>query len=73
MGLWNGIKAIGKFLSDAAAKRQETIMKYKEQYDRYDDDRLIRKYRSSTSGESKIACGMLLRERGYNLSELENN
>ena len=44
--------------------KMERIERYKEQYDRLDDEHLIRKYKSST-GEQKMACAMLLKERGY--------
>lgn len=58
--LEKGIKAgMGK-----AQKYKEDVEKYKMQYDRYDDRRLMELFKSST-GARKIACGLLLRERGY--------
>jgi len=50
--------------ADAMQAKMERIERYKEQYDRLDDKHLIRKYKSST-GEQKMACAMLLKERGY--------
>lgn len=70
MGFWDGVKAVGKFLGEAAEKRRQRIMDAKERYSRYDDEYLISKYRGTSDSNVRLACGMLLKERGYNLSEL---
>lgn len=49
---------------DKAQRDKEEVEKYKKAYDRYDDRRLMELFRSS-SGARKMACGLLLRERGY--------
>lgn len=64
MGFFDVIKDIGKDILDSAKERQERILHYKEMFADYNDERLFRKYKSST-GEAKIACGLLLKERGY--------
>ena len=45
-------------------KRTERIQRYKEMYDKYDDKRLYQEYKRS-SDERKVACALLLKERGY--------
>lgn len=70
MGFWDGVKAVGKFLGDAAEKRRQRIMDTKERYSRYDSEYLIGKYRNTSDNDVRLACGLLLKERGYNLSDL---
>jgi hypothetical protein len=53
-----------KSVIDDTNKRVENIQKYKAMYEDYDDSKLISKYKSS-SGDEKMACGQLLKERGY--------
>lgn len=64
MGFFDVLKDVGKGILDSAKERQEKILHYKEMFADYDDQSLFRKYKTS-SGEMKLACGMLLRERGY--------
>lgn len=68
MGFWDKLGEIAgeslKSSVDEMKKKRARIERYKERYDSYDDHSLIEKYKSS-SGEEKIACGMLLKERGY--------
>lgn len=64
MGFFDVMKDIGKGILDNVKEKQERILRYKDLFVDYDDERLYRKYKSST-GEVKIACGMLLKERGY--------
>lgn len=45
-------------------KKNEKIQYYKERNDRYDDKKLYDKYKTS-HGEEKMACALLLKERGY--------
>lgn len=45
-------------------KRNEKIQLYKDRYDRYDDRKLKDMYKTS-HGEAKMACALLLKERGY--------
>lgn len=53
-----------KSVADSAKQKVERINMYKERYDTLDDAALIKKFKSS-SGEQRMACAMLLRERGY--------
>lgn len=50
---------------EGAQKKMERIEQYKERYDGLDDQALMRKYKSASSSEERMACGMLLKERGY--------
>ena len=68
MSFWDGVKVVGNAILESVQNQQESIMHYKELCDRYDDERLLKQYKSST-GDRKIACGMLLRERGYGKSD----
>lgn len=53
-----------KSVADSAKQKVERINMYKERYDTLDDAALIKKFKNS-SGEQRMACIMLLRERGY--------
>lgn len=50
--------------AENARAKMERIERYKARFESLDDRELIRKYKS-TSGEQKMACAMLLKERGY--------
>lgn len=50
-------------VAEQVQERAQRIEKYKERFGPMDDRTLIQKYRS-TSGEEKMACAMLLKERG---------
>ena len=65
------LKSVGNFVSDAAKeaandvmRKQESIQRHMERLERLSDEELIRKMNSS-SGEIKLACIQLLKERGY--------
>ena len=47
----------------------DCIDSYKEEMDGLTDDELLRRYKRS-SGDRKLACAMLLRERGHGINEL---
>lgn len=64
MSIWDGIKSVGGAVLGAMQEKQRKINELKERYDYLSDDQLIRKYKNS-SGDVKIACAYLLRERGY--------
>lgn len=64
MGIWKSVENILYKAVGDIEKKKKNIEDYKELYKRYDNDRLLREYRRS-SGECRIACGMLLKERGY--------
>ena len=49
---------------ESVQRKMEQIERYKEQYRGCSDEELVEKYRNS-SGERKIACAKLLKERGY--------
>lgn len=58
--LVNAAKWVGKQMQ----AKMERVNKYKQQYERYDDYKLMRLY-DEEYGERKAAIGMVLRERGY--------
>ena len=64
MGFWDVMKDVGKDILNNVKEKQERILHYKEMFADYDDQSLFRKYKTST-GEMNIACGILLKERGY--------
>lgn len=74
MGWKDALKKAGTFVLNSIREKNEAmreeLQRYREIYDRYDDDSLLRKYRS-TSGMRKIAIGSLLKERGCDISEDE--
>ena len=73
MSLWDGIREVGGFVKEAAQQRQERIMRYKVSYSNLDDKELFRRYKNSSNGEIKIACGLLLKERGYGSSNTDES
>ena len=64
MSFWDGVKKVGNAAYKTMQENMEQIERYKEQYDSLDDEQLIKRYKSS-SGDQKMACAMLLKERGY--------
>lgn len=68
MGFFEGLgKVAGEMAKGAVEdmqRKQRNIQRKKEYYDRYDDGELLRKYKNLT-GDDKLACAMVLRERGY--------
>ena len=71
MSFWDIVKGIGNYAvetmqkeQEKAQSRQETIQRYKERFETYDDEKLLRMHRNS-SGYIRIACGQILKERGY--------
>lgn len=64
MGLMDFAKKVGSALLEEAQKKQERIARLKERYERFDDNSLKAKFTSS-SGEEKLAIGLVLRDRGY--------
>ena len=58
-----GIDVVQTTAENAKAK-MERIESYKARFESLDDRELMRKYKS-TSGEQRMACAMLLNERGY--------
>lgn len=58
-----GIDVVQTTAENAKAK-MERIESYKARFESLDDRELMRKYKS-TSGEQRMACAMLLKERGY--------
>ena len=58
-----GIDVVQTTAENAKAK-MERIESYKARFESLDDRERMRKYKS-TSGEQRMACAMLLKERGY--------
>ena len=52
------------YAKEANEKYQADIMRYREKYEYYDDDKLYQAFRR-TSGVEKAVCAELLKERGY--------
>lgn len=64
MGFLNTIGKGLQFGAEQLKKNKAEVEDYKAQYERYDDRRLMEMFQSS-SGSRKLACGLLLKERGY--------
>lgn len=68
MGLKDFLKGAAQAAGSYAQSQIDDLQKYKDQYDRLDDDALFRKFRDS-SGARKIACYQLLKERGFHVEQ----
>lgn len=64
MGLLDVAKKAGQLGYEALLEKQERIEKYKVRYDHLDDATLFRKLKTTT-GDAKLACMLILKERGY--------
>ena len=64
MGFFDVLLNVGKNVVDTINEKQERIMHYKDLYSSYDDEALIRKYKTAT-GDAKLGAGLVLKERGY--------
>lgn len=64
MGFWQAIGEMAEEYVETMQKKQANVLHYKELARRYDDQTLIKKYKSSR-GDEKIGYGMELKERGY--------
>ena len=64
IGFLDLLGAIFQYGIEKSQENKEQVEKYKAQYERYDDEQLKKKFLSS-SGACKMACGLLLKERGY--------
>lgn len=63
MGFLDVAKKAGRLGYEALQEKRERIEQYKIRYDRLDDEALYRRWKSST-GDAKLACLFLLKERG---------
>lgn len=63
MSFWDVLKAIGGALLNQVEKKEASIERYKDKYSDLDQEELVKKYKSS-SGDAKLAAGVLLKERG---------
>lgn len=63
MGFLDVAKKAGQLGYQALQEKRERIEQYKARYDRLDDQALYKKWKSS-SGDAKLACLFLLKERG---------
>lgn len=63
MGFLDVAKKAGQLGYQALQEKRERIEKYKARYDRLDDQTLYKRWKSST-GDAKLACLFLLKERG---------
>lgn len=69
MGFWD---SLGKFAGEAVKNGinekkadWETYQKNIEQYDRLDDEKLIKRFKSETDFKKKLAMKYVLQQRGY--------
>ena len=65
------LKSVGSFVADVGKeavrdtmRKTERVQEYMDRFDSLSDEQLMKKMKSS-SGEAKIACIQLLRNRGY--------
>lgn len=63
MGFLDVAKKAGQLGYEALQEKRERIEQYKIRYDLLDDEALYRRWKSST-GDAKLACLFLLKERG---------
>ena len=73
MGFFNTVgkaaMGVGKSVCNSIQEKEERIMRaYDEMYD-WDDEKVIRRYRSSDQ-EKKLAAIKILKERGYTKEDL---
>ena len=59
-------KSVFKYVSDYSQKTQAEYQEYREKYEHYDVDRLMRIYESA-SGVKKMALATLIRDRNGSL------
>ncbi len=64
MGLGSFLFDVGKGALNSLKEKEERVNKLKSEYKRYNDNDLMNKFKTS-SGETKIAIAMLLKERGH--------
>lgn len=64
MGFLDSVGKIAGSAMNSMQEKMERIERYKERYDSLSDEELFRKMKSS-SGDAKMACIALLKERGY--------
>lgn len=56
----------GKIAWEGTQRKVATINRYKERFESLSDEELLRKLKSSySSQDERLACEMLLKERGY--------
>lgn len=55
------VRASNEMLQEKARR----IERYKQDYDRYDDRKLMQEMKRTTDVEKRLACAQLLKERGY--------
>lgn len=65
MGFIDILKSAIDFAAEQGQKRQQEYNRYREIYDRYDTNKLVNYYKSS-SGTKRMAIASILRERGCN-------
>ncbi|MDP3010230.1 MAG: hypothetical protein Q8N30_14325 [Methylococcales bacterium] len=64
MGL---LDVLGGFVQNKVNERDDRINKIRARYESGDNEYLIRKFKSTT-GEEKMAIGLILKDRGYSSS-----
>lgn len=73
MGFFNTVgkaaMGIGKNVCNSIQEKEERIMRAYDEMCDWDDERVIRRFRSSDQ-ERKMAAMMILKERGYTVEDL---
>lgn len=71
MGFWDKLGEVVQTVGEYANSKSEEIEQYKEEYERYFDEQLIRRFKNipSSNRTRKIACMQVLRERGIGNTE----
>lgn len=64
MGFWDGVGSFAKGVANNMVEKMDRINEIRARYESWDDDALKRKYNSS-SGDEKVAVGLILKSRGY--------
>ena len=64
MGFWDGVGNLAKGIANSMSEKMARVNEIKARYESWEDEDLIRKFKS-TSGEEKMAIGMILKSRGY--------
>lgn len=62
MSFWDVLIAIGSGLLKQVEKKEASIQRYEDKFRDLDREALIKKYKNS-SGDAKLAAGILLKEK----------
>ena len=72
MGFWDTVGNLAKGTANAVVETLKEIKELTEEYYDEDDDYLIKKLKRGTM-QQRVAAGKVLKERGYDLKELNKD